>query len=117
MSPSDYAPLLAHADVAIGTLALYRKDMGEASSLKVREYLARGIPTIVGYADTDFPEAPPFILRIPNAPDAVRTSMPDIRAFVERSLGTRVPREAVAHLDVSVKEAARLAFLREVVGG
>jgi hypothetical protein len=114
MQPDTYEPILRQADVAIGTLALYRNGMSEASPLKVREYLARGIPTVVGYRDTDFPGEVPFILRIPNAPTGVRSSMAEIGRFVARSGGSRVPAEAVAHLDVSVKEDARLRFLDEV---
>lgn len=112
--PDEYLPHVAGADVAIGSLALYRNHMDEASPLKVREYLARGIPTIIGYEDTDFPEPVPFLLQIPNRPDGVERSLPEIHAFVERSRGTRVPRESIGHLDVSGKEASRLAFLAKM---
>jgi hypothetical protein len=111
LSPDAVAPLLARADVAIGTLGLYRKHMEEASPLKVREYLARGIPTILGYHDTDFPDSATFLLQVPNTPDGVRGSLAAIESFVDAARGTRVPRERVDHLDVTHKEAARLPFL------
>lgn len=111
-----YEPVLARADVGIGSLALHRKGMDEASPLKVREYLAFGLPVIIGYRDTDFPDGAEFVLELPNAPDNVSRGVERIRAFVERSRGRRVPREAVAHLDVRVKEARRLDFFCRVLG-
>lgn len=39
--------------IGIGSLALHRMRLKEASVLKVREYIARGIPFIIGYEDTD----------------------------------------------------------------
>jgi glycosyltransferase involved in cell wall biosynthesis len=111
-----YEPLFARADAAIGTLALHRKRMEEASPLKVREYLAFGLPTIIGYCDTDFVQPPPTILQIPNTEDNVQTHLEEIRRFVERVRGTRVPRADVAHLDVRQKEQRRLEFLSRVAG-
>ena len=37
----------------IGTLALERKGIKEAAPLKVREYIARGLPVVYSYEDTD----------------------------------------------------------------
>jgi hypothetical protein len=44
---------LNHIEIGIGTLALERKGISEASPLKVREYLSRGLPVIYNYFDTD----------------------------------------------------------------
>ena len=44
LDPDAYRPFIEASDVAIGTLGLYRKHMDEASPLKVREYLAAGLP-------------------------------------------------------------------------
>jgi hypothetical protein len=46
--------------IGIGSLALHRMGLKEASVLKVREYIARGIPFILGYNDTDLMNAPEF---------------------------------------------------------
>lgn len=54
---------------AISTMALYYKKMNEASALKTREYIARGIPFIMAYNDTDLMAHPPekkFFLQFPN---------------------------------------------------
>ena len=111
LPPEEYRPVMEQADVAVGTLALYRKGMSEDSTLKVREYLARGLPTILGHDDTDFPEPPSFMLQVPNRSDGVSSSLHRIESFVNRSRGVRVPPEAIGHLDVSVKEKERLQFI------
>ncbi len=111
---ADYEPLLATADVALGTLALWRKRMAEASPLKLREYLAYGIPSIIAYRDTDFADEQPFLLSLPNTAGTIEANMRLIRQFVTRVVGTRVPRSAIAHLDIHEKEKKRLTFLKSV---
>ena len=115
LNRSRYEAIVAAADVAIGTLALHRKGMHEASPLKVREYLAYGVPTIVGYQDTDFPKSAPFLLQLPNVPSNVEDHLPSILRFVEQWRGRRIARSDIAHLDVRVKEKARLTFFAEVL--
>ncbi len=110
-----YKPLLAQADVAIGTLALYRNSMNEACPLKVREYLACGLPVIIGYRDTDFPEGAPFILGLPNTENNVEKNIATIQNFVYKWKGQRVPRVSISHIDVRVKESQRLAFFHSVL--
>src|SRR5581483_2567770 len=86
-----YAPLLAGADVAFATLALHRKGMQETSSLKLAEYLANGLPVVIGHDTPDFPgEAPWFLLTLPNTEGNVREGVEAIRAFVARVRGRRV---------------------------
>jgi hypothetical protein len=111
LRPDDFRPLLADADVAISTLALHRNRMEEACPLKLREYLAAGLPSIIGYEDTDFPEGADFLLRIANREIGVADSLDEIAGFVTRWKGRRVPREAVARIDVGEKERERLRFL------
>jgi glycosyltransferase involved in cell wall biosynthesis len=115
LSSAAYESILAEADVAIGTLALHRNDMEEACTLKVREYLSCGIPTIIGYKDTDFPKTVPFVLQLPNTSTNVQDDVQKIEWFVNTWKGHRVPREAVLHLDVAMKEQERLQFFAQVV--
>jgi glycosyltransferase involved in cell wall biosynthesis len=114
-----YEPILARADVAIGTLALHRNQMDEGCPLKVREYLLSGLPTVIGYSDTDFlDDRPWFLLRIPNTERNVEDSVDGIREFAERMRGRRVPRELVEErLAARAKEVQRLEFFDEVVNG
>lgn len=111
-----YESLVAHADVGIGTLALHRNRMSEASPLKTREYLAYGLPVIIGYKDTDFPAPPPFLLELPNCENNVLENLDKIERFVLSWKGKRVARRDISHLDHSVKESKRLEFMKLVMG-
>jgi glycosyltransferase involved in cell wall biosynthesis len=113
-----YEPILARADAAIGTLALHRKRMHEACALKTRQYLAYGLPVVLGHEDTDFAGQDPwFLLRLPNTEPNVADGVERVRAFVEGVRGRRVERREVeGRLSIAVKEAHRLELLERVVG-
>jgi glycosyltransferase involved in cell wall biosynthesis len=115
LTKSQYEQIFREADVAIGSMALYRNNMSEASPLKVREYLSYGVPTIVGYKETDFPESTPFLLRLPNTSDNIIKNLDTITEFVYRWKGKRISRKDVAALDVNDKERRRLEFLSKIV--
>lgn len=115
LSAGRYAELLGAADVGVGTLALHRKGMDEASPLKVREYLASGLPVINGYLDSDFPRGADFVLTLPNTEDNVAAGRARISDFVRSWKGRRVAAGDVAHLDHRTKERARLAFFRSLL--
>ena len=108
---SDYLPIMAAADVAIGPLALHRKGLSEASALKVAEYLAYGIPVILANAEAAFPGGAPFLLQLPNTEDNVDVATDAVRAFVERWRGRRVPRREISAIDASVVERERLGII------
>ncbi|MNO16708.1 hypothetical protein D3C76_63950 [compost metagenome] len=114
LTRAQYEPLMQQADVAIGSLALYRKKMKEASPLKVREYLAYGLPVINGYVDTDFKEQVPFILQIPNEPGNTVKAADAIEKFVHSWQGRRVDRSQVECLDTAVKESVRLGYMKRI---
>jgi glycosyltransferase involved in cell wall biosynthesis len=113
LDPTRYLPILAQADAAFGPLALYRKAMSEASALKVAEYLAYGIPVILGNAEAAFPDGAPFLLQLPNTEDNVDAAYDRIRDFVLGWMGQRVDRAAIAVLDSRLIERRRLDFLLE----
>ena len=115
MDPVDFLPILAQADVAIGPLAMHRIPLSEASPLKVGEYLAYGLPVIIGYADTRFPDGAPFLLEIPNSEDNVEASRKDIDKFVRSWMGRRVERSAIRSIDSRIIERKRLDFLLELL--
>ncbi|MCK6488738.1 MAG: glycosyltransferase [Planctomycetes bacterium] len=46
-------------------LGMHRKGLAEACTLKVREYLARGLPFLVSHRDPDLPEGLPGCFRLP----------------------------------------------------
>lgn len=57
--------LFDQADVALDSLAIHRLRLPCSSSLKAREYCARGIPFVVASDDPDFRAPFPFAHRIP----------------------------------------------------
>jgi glycosyltransferase involved in cell wall biosynthesis len=52
--------------IGIGTLGSYRKKLFSSSTLKVREYAARGLPFILAEDDIDFSNNLEFVYRVPN---------------------------------------------------
>ncbi len=114
LDAESYRGMLAAADLAIGSLAMHRAGITEGSPLKVREYLAAGIPTVIAYRDTDFPGGADFLLQLPADLAHADTLIPE---FARRWAGRRIPRSDVALLDVAVKETARLRFLKQCAAG
>lgn len=110
---AEYDPILKRATVALGALSLHSIKMGATSSLKTREYLAYGLPMILAHDDPDVVDVP-LTMRLPNTPDNVDAGIPEIRDFVESVAGSRIPRDAVRHIDVSVKELDRLDLMKRV---
>ena len=95
-------------DIAIGTLALHRKKMEEASPLKVREYVAYGLPVIIGYIDIDLNNEE-FILNIGNYEENVVESIDAIVKFIE-SWKNKVIDLDISRIDMNKKEKQRLKF-------
>jgi hypothetical protein len=80
-SKGEVASVLHTCHVAVGTLALYKKSMTEASPLKVRECLLMGLPMIIGYHDTDVSadsRFEPYLFQVPNNDSNI-----DIRAVFD----------------------------------
>jgi hypothetical protein len=60
---------LADYHISFSTLALYRKGMQEAASLKLRDCMMRGFPVVLAYTDTDVTDNElfnPYTLHVPN---------------------------------------------------
>ena len=114
----QYEQVLRRADFAIGTLALHRTNLHEATPLKLREYLAFGLPVILAHKDPDLTSEPAwFVLELPNTESNVLDHVPEVRTWVQSILGRRVPRETAETLVGSrAKETARLAFMSRIVG-
>ncbi len=97
--------VLRGATLGISTLAFFRTGLRQAAVLKTREYIARGLPTVLGYEDVDLPADCPFVLRVPNddsplSTDALfefaerlsreRELVRTMRSFAEQTLDWRV---------------------------
>jgi len=70
--------LFAKADVGLGSLGMHRLSLHRSSSLKVREYCARGIPFVLAGDDSDFPDGLRFVHRV-----AADESPLDVAAVVD----------------------------------
>lgn len=112
---TEYEKIFAQADAGIGSLALHRIGINEISPLKVREYLAYGLPAIVSGKDTDFLESVPFILELPNYENNVIDNIPKIERFVNEWKGKRVDRSDILYLDFKYKENLRMQFFKKIV--
>lgn len=55
LSTKEYVKVLEKCDIGLDSLALHREGLKEGSALKVREYLAFGLPIYSAYKDTAIP--------------------------------------------------------------
>jgi hypothetical protein len=110
LQSSEYREIATKCVAGVGTLNLSAKQMEEASPLKVREYLALGLPVITRYRDVDLDPSSNFLLQLPIDERAFSDFSLEIRSFLESWKSKRVDRSEVSHLDVSVKESLRLGF-------
>lgn len=110
----DLQNLYSSMDIGISTLALHRKGMDEASSLKTREYIGHGLPLLLGYKDTDLNNfgKKDGVLRIPNKDGAVLTHIGKIKRFAAAWKGKRLNiKKFIPVLSASKKEEIRLSFI------
>jgi glycosyltransferase involved in cell wall biosynthesis len=94
--------IMAGAHVGMSSLGMHRT-RADTSTIKSREFCARGLPFVLGHADRDFGPALPFVFHAPanDAPldvaalaawyDGLRADQPDypaaMRAYAEQRLG------------------------------
>ena len=78
--------VLGGANIAVSTLAFHRTGLREGAVLKTREYVARGLPIVLGYEDVDVPADLPFVLQVPN--DDSLVPIDALFAFAERAART-----------------------------
>ncbi|MGE0492776.1 MAG: glycosyltransferase [Vulcanimicrobiota bacterium] len=110
------AEAYAGADAGIGSLALELNGMRQACPLKVREYLAHGLPVMASYEDPDLSGASYYLdLQLESvSSDALAERA---RAFLASWNGRPLPGEDVRRrVDDRAKESARLDFFAQVAG-
>jgi hypothetical protein len=110
--------------IGVGSLALFRNNMSEACTLKVREYWARGLPIVLGYDDTDLmnnTEMKRFFLKVEISVDPFPTF--DFNAVVSfantvlkiTNLNEMIRSHALDTVHYPVKAKAYLSFLKSVL--
>ena len=120
LGETDAQRLMAKMDVGISTLALHRNKMDEACPLKVRQYLAQGLPVIAASEDTDILSDQNFYLRLPNSEGNISPHAKRIADFVRLAFGNIGMREgarkfAMNKMAVEGKEAERLRFFESIL--
>lgn len=113
LSKEKYTKILQKCHICIGTLALFRNNMTEACPLKVREYLAYGFPTIVGYDDTVFlnEKTPSWFKKI----NPTHINVDKIREFIVNNKDVTLSHDDVnKYISHTVTEQKRLHFMTEV---
>lgn len=116
LKPEDYLPVLAGCDVGLDGLALHRKGMQEACPLKIREYIACGLPLILSCRETAFTDRglPDWVLQISNEPDNIERFSEEIVEFVQAMKGKRISHHHSApYFDIEVLEERKLAFFKQ----
>lgn len=114
----EYSKIMRDCQVCIGTLALHRKNMTEASPLKTREYLAHGFPVIIGYKDTAFLQSKPdYVCEVDFSDENITNSKIEIiRDFVYKNVNRIVEHKEVFEFIASeYLEKNRIDFLKSLL--
>lgn len=75
--------VVAQCDVGVGGLGLYRKKQFQSMTLKLREYMARGLPFVYAVDDPSIPDEPRFCQKLSN--DDSPISMDGLAAFAKQA--------------------------------
>ena len=115
LNKSELIDLYPIMDVGLGSLALHRINIKEASPLKVREYIACGLPCILPYIDTDLKEGE-NILVISNEELNIDNELHRIKDFITRKHFEDSSTMALEKIGLSAKgkEEKRISFLKDI---
>lgn len=112
----DLDMLFDISDLAIGTLGMHRKKLSQGSTLKVREYMARGIPFMISYEDGDLSPHLPYVFTAP--PDDSPIDMYEVTRFTKELYSTHgnelsgnMRTYALEHIDYRVKIRKLMNFI------
>lgn len=101
LSRAGLGAVAGMCDAGLGTFALHKKGMEQACTLKVREYLALGLPVVSGAVDSGFPADFPFYVTVSDAfdwslvVDKVRQWRRVTRDEVRRSSSTYIDKQLI----------------------
>jgi len=120
LSTEEFLPILKKSDIGIGSLAMHRLGINEASPLKSRQYLALGLPIIYAYHDTDIKDDLPFVLELENEENNIHKNIENIKNFVynvfdNNNIQFETQQFAKSTFDIVEKEQKRLQFMNELL--
>ena len=103
--------------IALDALAGFRKGLTEISSLKSREYCARGIPFIASSRDADFPDGWEYVQKIPDDESSIDMNL--VIDFANRVMADpehpqKMRKYAEEHLDWMAKMKILKEFLESL---
>lgn len=106
--------------VCFGSLGLYNLNLNYASTLKVKESLAFGVPVVVGYKEEDFmthKEFSPYYFQLPN--DDSNIDFDSIQQFVfkfysDKENKIKLRQLALKYMDVDVKMNALVENIKPI---
>jgi len=106
--------LFDDSDLALATLGIHRSGLQNVSSLKAREYCARGIPFVLAGEDESFDQNVPFALRVPVADEPI--DLTDLVARLETLLegAESLPQEMRAYAVENLSWKTRMAEIMQV---
>jgi hypothetical protein len=95
--------------LGIGHLAFFRKKLNQGAVLKVREYLARGIPYVISHKEVDvesIPEFSPFYLKVSHNEEPINVDL--LVNFIEKvyeieNFSNKIRELAIKYIDIEVK--------------
>ena len=114
-SGKDLDEMFDKCHIALDALACFRKGLTETSSLKSREYCARGIPFIASSRDSDFPDGWEYVQKIPDDESSIDMNL--VIDFANRVMSEpehphKMRKYAEEHLDWIAKMRILNEFLK-----
>ena len=105
--------LYQKSNLGIGSFGNHLVGKKTDSTLKVLEYLASGLPVILGHRDTDFHDSD-FLFKITDDEHQLLPAE-QINAFIEKNKNRKVTHEELKKIDSRIKEGERLQFFKDLL--
>jgi len=113
----DVEKIIDKVNLAISTLCLYRKGMRSTSSIKNCEFMARGLPFIVGHHDPNIDYTSDYVLRVSNSSKIIDFNK--VISFIKRlskdkTVSRRMREFALNKIDYKIKLQQMIDFTSDL---
>ncbi len=113
MDTKELDKLYTESNIGIGSFGNHFVGKKTDSTLKVLEYLANGLPVILGHKDADFKDTD-FVFKITDENNDL-IALKSIERFIELNKNRRVTKKEIRKIDSQNKERERLTFFEKIV--